>query len=551
MSLRRYWPALLIALPLWAYIVYPVGAVLSESLTEPVEAFRARSMKWNPDAQPLGAGLRMVFHEAPLREAIWGTLKISVLSAITACALGLLQALLWFRRDFPGRRFFAVCGYSPMLLPPLVGTLAWYHLAGPTGWIWHWNGGQAWFNGFGQVLLLHTYSFALFPFSLVSAALQNHDGATEEAARNLGANSPRAFITAVWPAIRAPLAAGGLLAFMAAAASFSGPYILDNNSRYLTVEILNTNNVGVQRGLSVVLAVLALAALPGFLYFNRASANVSGVKGVARISFPPDTSMGRFVRLMLSIPMAFVLLAPPLMVVQGAFYSSVGNDPSLNTVSGFQALQSTDWNALIRSTGYAFAAAGLDLILAVLLALAMRRAGWWASLPGEFAVMLTLALPGSVVGVAMLSVFNAGSPLSLGVPLGGTGLILILAYSIRNLPFATRPVRAVMNESGREMEWAAAGLGASKFQVAWRITLPLILPTLIAAFLICFVSSAGEYVASALLFDSGTKPVSVRIYELARNYPGEANALALLLMGMTTMAIVLAAWLQRRWSVLR
>ena len=548
--LRRYWPAFLLAVPLWLYIAYPIGSILAESLQLPVAAYRAKKMGWDPNAQPMGAGLRVIFSEGPLREAVWGSLKLSVLSAILACVWGLGLALLWYRRDFPGRRIFAASGYAPMLLPPLVGTLAWFHLAGPTGWLWQWLGGTPLVGSFGQILLLHTYAFGLLPFSFVAAALENYDASTEDAARNLGASGFKTFLNTVWPAIRAPLVAGGLLAFMAAAASFSGPYILDNSGRYLTVEILNDPDPSVQRGLSVILAAMALAALPPFLYFNRAVPGGSGSKGAARKNLPRESGVLLPVRMGLSALVAVILLAPPIMVIKGALFPVViSNFADGNSLSaGFRALQPVDWASLERSAGYAAIAACINLVLAVLLALALRRANWKAALPSEIAVMLALALPGSVVGVALLSVFNAGSWLSLGAPLGGTGVILILAYTVRNLPFAVRPVRAALQESGGDLENAALNLGASRVEVFYKITLPLMAPTLIAAFLICFVNGSGEFVASKLLYDVRTQPVSVRIDELFRTNAHAAYALALMLMVLTGVAIGLATWLQKRWS---
>jgi len=159
--------------------------------------------------------------------------------------------------------------------------------------------------------------------------------------------------------------------------------------------------------------------------------------------------------------------------------------------------------------------------------------------------MLALALPGSSLAVSLLVAFNGPSLLTLGIPLGQTSAILILAYAIRNLPLAVRPARAALQAVGSDLENAAAGLGAEWPVVLWRVTLPLIFPSLLAAALICFITAAGEYVASALLYGINTKPVSVAVYELFRSSPAGAYALALCLM-LASAAVIAVARVVRK-----
>src|ERR1043165_320593 len=207
MPLKRSIFAFLLALPILLYIVYPLGTLLSESLTRPVADYRAREMGWDLRHQPPAAGLRSAFQESKTREAIWGTLKLSALSAMTAGAWGLGLALLWTRREFPGRAFFAAIGFSPALMPPIVGTLAFYSLVGDTGALWHMLPfAKPWVTPFMRVLLVHTYSFGCYSFAYIAAALEDSDPAREEAARNLGASHWKTFFAATWPAVRAPQA---------------------------------------------------------------------------------------------------------------------------------------------------------------------------------------------------------------------------------------------------------------------------------------------------------------------------------------------------------
>jgi iron(III) transport system permease protein len=539
---------LLLAAPLFAYLVYPLLSMLLESLDRPVLPYRAREMGWDAAHQPAAAGLRYALRDSRTFQALCGTVKISLLSTLCAGAWGCALALLWWRREFPGRRWFAALGYAPLLMPPLVGTIAFFRLMGGAG------GGPGWLSGFNQVLTLHTYAFGLYTYAYVAAALQTADFATEDAARSLGAGGLRVFRVSVWPVMRAPLLASALLTLMASAASYSGPAILDNSARYLTVQIVNEQgDLGLQRALSTILAALALAALPAFLLVNgKGSAGdvTRALKGSARKTLPPARKPEAVARLVLSCLAAVLLLAPPAMVVISALapevLSSAKGARDLGFLSAFAALGSSEIKALGRSALYGAVAAAINVLLALVVALTLRRASFAAALPVEFAVMLALAVPGSAVAIALLSAFNAPSALTFGAPLGGTATMLVLAYVIRDLPLAARPARAALQSLGGDLEQAAAGLGATGARVLWRVTLPLILPSLLAAFLLCFVAGAGEFVASRLLASPLTLPASVRIDDIYRTDPHAAYALTLCLMLMTAAAVGLAAWVQKK-----
>lgn len=547
---RRSALAWLLAVPVTLYIVYPLVAMLAESVTLPVLHFRATQMGWDAARQPFGAGLRRALFEEKTRDAMLGTLKLSILSALAAGAWGLALALLWTRREFPGRRYFSALGYSPLLLPPLVGTLAFDALMGEAGVLWKLLPAAKFaVSSFMLVLLVHTYSFGCYTFAYVAAALEDADASREEAARSLGAGRLSTFFAATWPTVRAPLLAAALITFMASAASFSAPYMLDNASRYLTVEILNEQrDPGLQRGLSVLLAAISLAALPLFLYFSKRSGAAFSAKGDARRGLPAAKPLESRLRVALSLLVAVPLLAPPLMAIAG-IWTRGGSGEASSLLSLLREFSADDWSALGRSTLYGIAAALIGMTFAAAASIALRRASRWAALPVEGGVMLALALPGSAVAIALLSAFNAPSWPAFGIALGGTHTILIMAYVVRTLPLAVRPARAAYDALGDDYFFAAGSLGARASRIFFRITLPLIFPSLLAGGVLCFITAAGEYVASTLLYSPNTQPVSVRMYEVWREDAPKAHALALCLMLICAFAALASRIINaRRWD---
>lgn len=563
-TLRRAAPALLVALPLVLYLVYPLMVMFADAFRAPVEDYRAGIMKWDPERQPFAAGLRFACADPLFWRALFRTALLSVLTVLTGLAWGGGLALLWHRRAFPGRRLFALIGYAPVLMPPLVGTIAFDALLGNGGVLWRilslGTDGTPLLSPFLNVLLLHTYAFGLYAYAFLAAALNDLDPSHEEAVRSLGGSSWKVLQTALWPALRAPAAAAALFIFMAAGASFSGPYLLDTNGLYLSVYVVHVQgDTGFTAALAVALALLSFACLPAFLYFQRRGealgigAAGAGLKGGAGRARAKGSRMESLVRIGLSIMAAGLLLLPLALVALGSLVEAkawtAADWPSRLSFDAYAAMPKESWISLQRSLLYGGWAAGIDVLLALAIALALRRAPGWAAFPAEAAVMLALALPGTAVAVALLSAYNASSWLTGGVALGATGTILVLAYAMRYLPLAVRPVRAALSAVGSELELAARGLGASGLRTTVYVVLPLIAPSLLAAGLLCFVSAVGEYVASVILQAPRTQPVSVVMAKMLRNnlQPPSA-ALAVLMIALGALAIGIAGLIQWKLS---
>src|SRR5262249_47412482 len=156
-------------------------------------------------------------------------------------------------------------------------------------------------------------------------------------------------------------------------------------------EIFNeAGDPGLQRALSVLLAAMSLTALPPFLLFTRRGSALgaldAGIKGGSR-GLPRASPRARKWYLLGSLLASVPLLLPPIMAAAGTGRSALG------------ALDASDWNSLGRSMLYGAATALICVILGTTIAFALRRAGHVTSLLVEFAVMLTLALPGSSLAV--------------------------------------------------------------------------------------------------------------------------------------------------------
>ena len=191
-------------------------------------------------------------------EAIVSSLGLSVGTVVFCALVGVPLAFLFERFTFPGRRFFAALAALPLVLPPLVGTVAFIFLVRRDRESWPtafrissdfenppWR-----LRGWPALLLFHTYTMYPFFYVLTGAGLRRIDASLAEAARSLGRRKFTVLRRVLLPQLTPSLLAAALLTFMTSMASFSAPLLFGGDVRVLTLEIFTARQRGdvVDRG---------------------------------------------------------------------------------------------------------------------------------------------------------------------------------------------------------------------------------------------------------------------------------------------------------------
>ena len=163
-------------------------------------------------------------------------------------------------------------------------------------------------------------------------------------------------------------------------------------------------------------------------------------------------------------------------------------------------------------------------------------------------VDLPFALPTAVAGIALTSLYSEngliGSRLAVwGIRVAFTPLGVLVALIFIGLPFVVRSVQPVLEDADRELEEAAASLGASRWQVFTRVIFPVVRPALLTGFAMAFARALGEY--GSVVFISGNMPLKTQITPLLivakleqYDYAGAA-ALAVVML-LASFALLLA-----------
>jgi sulfate transport system permease protein len=218
-------------------------------------------------------------------------------------------------------------------------------------------------------------------------------------------------------------------------------------------------------------------------------------------------------------------------------------------------------NALRISFGTAFAAALINVVFGVILAWVLVRYRFPGKRIIDAMVDLPFALPTAVAGIALTTLYAPngwiGSLLApLGIKIAFTPIGIVFALVFVGLPFVVRTVQPIMEEIDKEVEEAAATLGANRFQTISRVLLPGLAPAVLTGFALAFARGVGEY--GSVIFIAGNLPyiseiapllIVIRLEEF--NYPAATAIAAIMLMISFVMLLIIntiQAWSRRRYG---
>jgi len=198
----------------------------------------------------------------------------------------------------------------------------------------------------------------------------------------------------------------------------------------------------------------------------------------------------------------------------------------------------------------------INLFFGVLVAWVLVRYSFLGKRLFDSLVDLPFALPTAVAGIALTTIYAPngwlGKPLaSLGIKAAYTPLGVTIALTFIGLPFVVRSVQPVLEDMDKELEEAAASLGATRLQTFAQVVLPTIFPAALAGFAMAFARAVGEY--GSVVFISGNMPMRTEITPLLiitkldqYDYAG-ATAIAVVML-VFSLVLLLPINLLQKWS---
>ncbi len=492
-----------------------------------------RGAFYAPDTGFTLAYVGEVFRNPIYLEGLGNALLMAVLSTLLAIAIALPLAFLSDRFLFPGKAALSAMILVPMILPPFVGAIGVTQILGQAGalnallaaigfldprhpidWL-----GESRLAGVVIMNALHLYPIL---YLNLAAALANVDPAMEEAAENLGCTGLRKFRKITLPLIMPGLFAGGTIVFIWAFTELGVPLMFEF-TRVTSVQIFyGIKDIGGNPFPFALVAVMLVStvllyAASKWLFGRGAHAMMARATSLGGARALPR-GRGALCAALFAL-VTFVAVLPHIGVILVAFSSDWYQTilPGGWTLGHFESALGHDLTlpSIQNSLKYAGLATLVDLVLGIAIAYVVVRTKLAGRHILDGMAMLPLAVPGIVLAFGYLAMTQEGKPLAFMNPAVDPLLILVIAYSVRRLPYVVRSAAAGFEQTSETLEEAARNLGCPPLRTLRKITIPLIAANLVAGGLLAFSFAMLEVSDSLILAQKQQDfPITKAIYEL-------------------------------------
>ena len=478
------------------------------------------------------------------------TLSVSFAATLMALVIGFIMAWILTRTNVPGRLVFEQLMAVPYYLTPLLGALAWSMLGSPeSGFI-----NQFWraLGGSGHVIDINTpygiaWVMALFEgsvaFVMIGAVMKSMDPALEEASQVIGASRLGTMLRVTLPLVIPGVLGAAIFVFAEMLGSFAVALVLGTPNRYYVIttaiyQLIQQYPPRIQIAAAMGTSLFAVMFLMLFLYRRIVTAG-SYVTITGKAFRPRVADVGRLRYLLFGVCLFYLAVSVVLPIATLLFASvqkiAVAFPTADNfTLDNFRSAMSMNaaGSALTNSLILAFATATIGIGLMGLLAWLIYR----SRLPGagliEYVVMFPQAVPRLVFAFGMMWAW-----LVFPIPIYGTLWLLLIAYLTVFLPLGVRTIAGVMLQVDKSLDECAQMCGASWAFRMRTVSIPLLVPGLVAAWLLLFIASVRELGASILLMGPHSKVITPAIVE---SWFGTASELTATLALIQTLVVAAA-----------
>ena len=541
-----------VALIAAAAVLYPVFFLLQAALDV-----------GEPDARPPTAyGFDNFASLANYQEILLNTLLVSFAASVMALVFGFGTAWILNRTDVPFRRTLEQAMAVPYYVTPLLGALAWSLLGSPeSGFI-----NQAWrgLGGDGPLLDITgpigiAWVMALFEgsvaFVMIGAVMKSMDPSLEEASQVIGGGRFRTMLKVTLPLVAPGVLGAGIFVFAEMLGSFSAALVLGLPNRFYVIttamyQLVSQYPPRIPLAAAMGVSLFAVMFLMLFLY-RRLMARGSFVTVSGKAFRPRLMDVGRLRWVLFAVCALYVFLSavlPLLTLVYASLQKLAVAWPGADnfTLQHFReafALNAVR-SALVNSLLLGFLTATIGVFLTGLLAWMINR----SRLPGrgalEYILMFPQAVPRLVFAFGMMWAWIAAP-----VPIYGTFWLLLIAYLTVFLPLGLRTISGVLVQLDKSLDECGQVCGARLGYRLRTITMPLLRPGLLAAWLLLYIAAVRELGASILLMGPNSKVLTPSIVEAFFASSSELTAaMALIQTVVVGMVMVVFTLATRRLS---
>ncbi|HAV4863992.1 putative 2-aminoethylphosphonate ABC transporter permease subunit [Acinetobacter baumannii] len=485
------------------------------------------------------------FDSPALLSSVFNSVWVACAATVITVFLASIYAFALTNVNIKGKGFFKLVAFLPILAPSLLPSLALVYLFGKQGVFKPLLGD---IQIYGPIGILISYCFWLFPaiLMLMMVSFRSVDQRLIEASLSLGKNIWKTHYHVTLPTIRYGLISASLVAFIYVLTDFGIPKVIGGSFNMMALDVYK-QIIGQQNmSMGAVISILLLLPAVFVFIFDRIQN-----KRHARFQAKPYVSASnKKLEVVLSIFCGLVSGAILLIIftaVLASFIQSWPYDLSLTLAHySFEYVDGGGWAAYFNSVRMALFSTVFGTALIFMVALLTERFKAHPLIKNyvQALVLLPLAVPGLVLGIAYILFFNQQSnPLNV---LYGTMTILVISTIVHYYTVPHLTLTNAIKQIPLQLDQAAETLGTSKWKTFWKVYLPMCFPALCDVSVYIFVNAMTTVSAAIFLYSPDTSLAAVAVLNMD-DAGDTVAAVAMSILILTTSCVVkLIHWLFTR-----
>ncbi|MEQ1122860.1 putative 2-aminoethylphosphonate ABC transporter permease subunit [Acinetobacter seifertii] len=496
-------------------------------------------------------GLENFYHyfgSPALLSSVFNSVWVACAATVITVFLASIYAFALTNVNIKGKGFFKLVAFLPILAPSLLPSLALVYLFGKQGVLKPLLGDM---QIYGPIGILISYCFWLFPamLMLMMVSFRSVDQRLIEASLSLGKNIWKTHYHVTLPAIRYGLISASLVAFIYVLTDFGIPKVIGGSFNMMALDVYK-QIIG-QQNMSMGAVISILLLLPAVFVFifdriqSKRHTRFQAFQAKPYVSVP-----NKKLEVVLSLFCGLVSGAILLIIftaVLASFIQSWPYDLSLTLAHySFEYVDGGGWAAYFNSVRMALFSTFFGTALIFMVALLTERFKAYPLIKNyvQALVLLPLAVPGLVLGIAYILFFNQQSnPLNV---LYGTMTILVISTIVHYYTVPHLTLTNAIKQIPLQLDQAAQTLGTSKWKTFWKVYLPMCFPALCDVSVYVFVNAMTTVSAAIFLYSPDTSLAAVAVLNMD-DAGDTVAAVAMSILILTTSCVVkLIHWLFTR-----
>ncbi|MUR13904.1 putative 2-aminoethylphosphonate ABC transporter permease subunit [Acinetobacter baumannii] len=488
------------------------------------------------------------FVSPALLSSVFNSVWVACAATVITVFLASIYAFALTNVNIKGKGFFKLVAFLPILAPSLLPSLALVYLFGKQGVFKPLLGD---IQIYGPIGILISYCFWLFPaiLMLMMVSFRSVDQRLIEASLSLGKNIWKTHYHVTLPAIRYGLISASLVAFIYVLTDFGIPNVIGGSFNMMALDVYK-QIIGQQNmSMGAVISILLLLPAVFVFIFDRIQSK-RHARFQAFQTKPYVSASNKKLEVVLSIFCGLVsgsILLIVFTAVLASFIQSWPYDLSLTLAHySFEYVDGGGWAAYFNSVRMALFSTVFGTALIFMVALLTERFKAHPLIKNyvQALVLLPLAVPGLVLGIAYILFFNQQSnPLNV---LYGTMTILVISTIVHYYTVPHLTLTNAIKQIPLQLDQAAQTLGTSKWKTFWKVYLPMCFPALCDVSVYIFVNAMTTVSAAIFLYSPDTSLAAVAVLNMD-DAGDTVAAVAMSILILTTSCVVkLIHWLFTR-----